>query len=562
MRVWLLIAIVLGGAPGAWAQNNQQSNQANSQNNNSSGNSANQQQNNTNTSQKNQNNDEQINQDYVEDFMQENTNNNNSQQIENIQGADNASNINNNIPSLNQIEDIPDDTGNETTVETIETDDDAFDAGDFSIGGQGNTPEKFDSPPNQVNTKNANTIQEPVIDSTLTPAEELPDGPSAPQVDQEAAANNEFAGAPPIFGTRRRMAFGEAPEEYEIQPGDTLYDVCDQLIDEADYWPKLWAMNPEIRNPHFIYPGFKVKFFPGDKVIPPFLQLVTEDDVVPIDKGTLKEPELIREDVSGLLLRFAGQQPVPIVGPNDITGNEDVGTRLEVIGDIPRPNSVTVSVPAFFFRDEPEFLGEVIGGVSGSILTDKNDEIVLREKGKLARGMSYTVLRESGMVYDPESNDRIGRRYEFVAHIRVTDSLGEGGNYVGNVLENRLGVQPGDLLVAYRATGRVVSLAGGIPAGGGANKVIGFAYPNSLIGGQGSTVFFENRSGQSLSVGSVIAVHQKINRSASEFIRGRLPNIDREIAIVRIIDNSEIASVGYIINSKREVQLGDRAGKG
>ena len=89
---------------------------------------------------------------------------------------------------------------------------------------------------------------------------------------------NEFAGAPPIPGTMRAMAEGEAPEEYQVEPGDNLYDICDQLLDEAGYWPKLWALNPDIKNPHFIFPNMRLRFYAGDDETPPYLQVVSEDE--------------------------------------------------------------------------------------------------------------------------------------------------------------------------------------------------------------------------------------------------------------------------------------------
>ena len=96
---------------------------------------------------------------------------------------------------------------------------------------------------------------------------------------------NEFSGVPPMPGTLRLMAVGEAPTQYTVQEGDTLFDICDQLLDEETYWPKLWSLNPNIKNPHFIYPGMILRFYPGDDLLPPFLEVENENDLVPIDRG-------------------------------------------------------------------------------------------------------------------------------------------------------------------------------------------------------------------------------------------------------------------------------------
>jgi nucleoid-associated protein YgaU len=54
----------------------------------------------------------------------------------------------------------------------------------------------------------------------------------------------------------RARAAGEAvPESYVIQRGDTLWDLSSRYLDSPWYWPKLWSYNPQVENPHWIYPG-------------------------------------------------------------------------------------------------------------------------------------------------------------------------------------------------------------------------------------------------------------------------------------------------------------------
>ena len=61
------------------------------------------------------------------------------------------------------------------------------------------------------------------------------------------------------------LSQGRAPEAYEIVKGDTLYDISKRLFGDAKYWPKIWAINNKnILNPHLIYPGNRVLFYPGD----------------------------------------------------------------------------------------------------------------------------------------------------------------------------------------------------------------------------------------------------------------------------------------------------------
>lgn len=53
------------------------------------------------------------------------------------------------------------------------------------------------------------------------------------------------------------------PERITVRSGDTLWDLCQRYMGNAYYWPKIWSYNTHISNPHWIYPGNKIRFFPG-----------------------------------------------------------------------------------------------------------------------------------------------------------------------------------------------------------------------------------------------------------------------------------------------------------
>lgn len=45
---------------------------------------------------------------------------------------------------------------------------------------------------------------------------------------------------------------------YSVQQGDTLWDIAKRFYDSPLRWPDVWGMNPQISNPHRIYPGERV----------------------------------------------------------------------------------------------------------------------------------------------------------------------------------------------------------------------------------------------------------------------------------------------------------------
>lgn len=55
------------------------------------------------------------------------------------------------------------------------------------------------------------------------------------------------------------------PELHTVRRGDTLWEISNRYYQNPYSWPKLWAHNPQILNPHWIYPGDRLRLRDEDQ---------------------------------------------------------------------------------------------------------------------------------------------------------------------------------------------------------------------------------------------------------------------------------------------------------
>lgn len=113
------------------------------------------------------------------------------------------------------------------------------------------------------------------------------------------------------------------PREYIVQEGDTLWDIAGRFLTRPWQWPAIWQANPQVENPHLIYPGDRItlEFFGGQP------RLVAD--------GTRRlSPEVRRSDIDGPISTIPYDAIEPFLRNPRIIGSEELEGMPYVVSNM------------------------------------------------------------------------------------------------------------------------------------------------------------------------------------------------------------------------------------
>lgn len=64
-------------------------------------------------------------------------------------------------------------------------------------------------------------------------------------------------------GTQATGPKKDIPELHVVKKGDTLWGISEDYYGNPWAWPKVWSLNPQLENPHWIYPGDQLRTAPA-----------------------------------------------------------------------------------------------------------------------------------------------------------------------------------------------------------------------------------------------------------------------------------------------------------
>lgn len=160
-----------------------------------------------------------------------------------------------------------------------------------------------------------------------------------------------------------------APKSYVVKKGDTLWDISAKFLQQPWLWPKLWRINPEIQNPHLIYPGDELNLVYDDQGRPMLVK----------GKPSLKWSPKARTSLKD-------QNPVETISLNVLSPFVKYDTILST--------SEVEDAPYVIGSDE---------GYKSSVVGFKT-----YVNGDLVNGDAYAIYQKDEEIYSPKTAEVIG----------------------------------------------------------------------------------------------------------------------------------------------------------
>jgi LysM repeat protein len=123
--------------------------------------------------------------------------------------------------------------------------------------------ERGESPPASVSFEKLGSKQKA---RQQAPAEETTGDPADSTINQSQSVRRSVPSAQgDDEGDTEEATQGpprEVPPTHQVKKGDTLWSVCNFYFQDPWKWPQLWALNPQVTNPHWIFDGDALRLKP------------------------------------------------------------------------------------------------------------------------------------------------------------------------------------------------------------------------------------------------------------------------------------------------------------
>lgn len=310
-----------------------------------------------------------------------------------------------------------------------------------------------------------------------------------------------------------------------VEKGDTLYDLSARYVGDVYDWPLLWSYNPHITNPHWIYPGDIV-----------YLRPAPEEIVRPEDQGPKKitSRKMLPAEYHMSVGGFIEKKELPYVGRIVASPKQ-----ANMLGEL---DKVWVGFgDKAYTESEAESLSD-------------SEKVSFKGVDDLKVGSRFAIVKKVSEIKD-EEDEVLGHKYIVLGSLRVTEVKNKPYLHEAEITQSWREIERGALLVPYERQIKRVT-----PFKADRNlvaKIVDTVDPIQALG-EFHYVFVNKGAKDGVRTGFRFFVYQR-----DEGLTPAYRELPKEIPFQRvgqvmIIDVRENYSTGLVVDSLKEMRVGDR----
>ncbi len=302
---------------------------------------------------------------------------------------------------------------------------------------------------------------------------------------------------------------------YTIKKGDTLWDLSQRFIDDPYYWPNVWAKNPNITNPHLIFPGQKIRILDGKlHIIPAY-------------------PEASKNVEEAI----------------DLTAPENTKTS----------NALTISAGKSgngFILTTERPLGFLVDSVDNRILLTENDTVFIKMKNlsDVNIGDTYSLYSRGKEIKHPRTNQNVGTMMNNLGHLKVTEIKGQ--TVIAKIGDAFREITRGAELFAYSAQQTEITL---LPGSAKLNGYIVATRDNKGTIATNDIIFIDRGSKNGIANGNLFYISRA--RTASKELLKKAGSVqlpDAVLGAAIVVETRAKTASAIVIKSADAAYIGDK----
>lgn len=321
---------------------------------------------------------------------------------------------------------------------------------------------------------------------------------------------------------------GQQGRIHVVASGDTLWDISENYLGTPWVWPSIWESNPDVANPHRIYPKDRIWITPNK------MKRVTEEEAEALLSRVPEAP-------------FEEYAELPPAAVDEVFDATPTTPRLSTFTFPRLSDSGYVSSEAYAGS------GAIVDSPSPHTYLAQTRRVYLNlGEGEVSVGDRFDVVRATEKVRDPKSGRNYGVLVDRLGWLEVVRTRAESSEAI--IRMSFAEMERGDRILPPE------TFASELPyrmnSGEIEGSVVFFEQSRSSMA-QGDLVFLNRGAEDGLEVGNPLEVFRDKGRARDPMTKAKVTLPEDIVAGMIVISSEPETSVAVVTHSREEIEIGD-----